>query len=457
MSAYPDIIPATQNKPISIWDVNALTKALRMSKVKDNISFDSHAAPSDEVKHLVEEFLGKADTLEIALGLPILVFQDGVNNAYNIKCTLLASVAGPLCDINAKLDIGKETLRANRELLKQHPIYLNMVAHAKKGREFNDIVVEYDTSYDPNQPLKVWGGQHRITAIKEGLNEANRYHGFRIYFHLSKKQRSDVALVSNTNMNVTNDTRDRIIEETQFENKLRDWSRSVELLGPKDDFPDSAGKAGDKITVKRARCFVVNFYRANELGSTLRSEQLDLRVYEPMMIKSGGTFVDPKYSEVMEARDILSDAALLAAGKAFSALHRAQIAAFEKSPELRKKKAYRTKALVESMLCGWSFVAGLLQSHPERLANHYQVPKTDKKRDIPDPLNAAEMSSYKHEWDEETYRGIGTRAELKDRQRVAQMFLMKSQKENAILDHDLLDEAVTQVFYFGRKKKRHKK
>jgi hypothetical protein len=154
-------------------------------------------------------------------------------------------------------------------------------------------------------------------------------------------------LVSNTNMNVSKDTFDRIIEETQFENKLRDWARLVGLLGRDDDFPDSAGKAGDKITVKRGRCFVVNFYRGQALGETIPSDELDKRLYEPEMIRSGAV-LDPKYKEEMEAHDILADDALLKAGKAFNTLHRAQIAAIEKSPELKKEKANRTKALVEA-------------------------------------------------------------------------------------------------------------
>src|ERR1700686_1699059 len=369
MSAYPDIIPAAEQAQ-SIWDVTVLTRLLKMSKVDESkISFDTHATANAEITRLATEFLAKAETLETELGLPILVFQDGVNQAYNIKFTLRASTAAPLCDLNAKLDPSKaESLRANRELLKKHATYLKMVSDAKNGREFNDIIVEYDTAYEPAKPLKVWGGQHRISAITEA-NQSNRYHGFRIYLNLSKKQKSDLALVSNTNMNVSKDTFDRIIEETQFENKLRDWARTVGLLGPKDDFPDSAGKAGDKITVKRGRCFVVNFYRGKELGQSLAADQLEQRVYEPPMIKSGAT-LDPKYKDAMETNDILSDKALIEAGKAFSALHRAQIAAFEKWPEVKKDKASRTKALVESVLCGWGFTAGLLQSHKKRLANH---------------------------------------------------------------------------------------
>jgi hypothetical protein len=87
--------------------------------------------------------------------------------------------AVPLCDLNAKLDPSKpESYRANRQLLKKNHTYLKMVEDAKKGREFNDIIVEYNTSDEPDKPLKVWGGQHRISAISEAANQSNRYHGF---------------------------------------------------------------------------------------------------------------------------------------------------------------------------------------------------------------------------------------------------------------------------------------
>jgi hypothetical protein len=205
MSAYPDIIPASKlrqiaavfndldlNTPVSVWDVKyALTRVLNMPQLDAQIDFDKHATRSDEVIKSVKGFLANTPTLETELGLPIIIFQDGVNAAYNVKFSLLASTAAPLCDLDAKLDVKKpESYRANRELLKKNHTYLQMVANAKDGREFNDIIVEYCTAYTPKKPLKVWGGQHRSSAISEAVTVANRYHGFRIYFNLTKKQRS---------------------------------------------------------------------------------------------------------------------------------------------------------------------------------------------------------------------------------------------------------------------------
>ncbi|MDX6385762.1 MAG: hypothetical protein QOK48_3335, partial [Blastocatellia bacterium] len=245
--------------------------------------------------------------------------------------------------------------------------------------------------------------------------------------------------------NVSKDTRDRIIEETRYGNKLRAWSRNIELLGPTDDFPDSRGTAGEKITVKRARSFIVNFYEAKDVGAKLGADQLDITVYEPYLAKSG--VVDPKYDAIMIERDIAKDDALLEAGLAFSALHHAQMAAAKEDSNLAAKAVHRNKALIESVLCGWSFVAGLLQSHPDRLENHYQLPKTDPRRDIPDPLNALHMSSYRHpDIDLQTYRGLGTRSDLKDRQRLTQLFLAKSASKDVVLNKPLMDKAVSQVF-----------
>jgi len=146
----------------------------------------------------------------------------------------------------------------------------------------------------------------------------------------------------------------------------------------------------------------------------------------------------------MNKENILKDTGLIEAGKRFAALHNAQYrAVVDPSNSIENRKSFRTKAFIESVLCGWSYVAGLLQSHPERLANHYRIPKTNNK--IPDPLNAKEMSEFKHDSDKPTYRGLGTRSSSKDRQRIAQLFLAKSREENVYLDKNFMNKAVSQV------------
>jgi len=412
-----------------------------------NITFNENAVPDSEIETSVKQFLDRVPTLEAGLDMPIVVFQDGASGSYYIKCSIAARDAAELCDLDAKLDYkSEESFRANRELLLKHVTYLKMVEDTAAGREFNDIIVEYNLEYALETPLKVWGGQHRISAIGKAGVESNRFHGFRVYFGLTKQQRTEVALISNTNIAVSNDTFDRMIEETIFGDKLRRWCRETTLLKEEEDFPDTGSRA-ETITVKRARSFVVNFYVGKGRGGQLNSAELDHNVYEPHLVQTGVT-VDPLYRDIMHEHDILKDEALLEAGRRFAALHRAQQRAViaeakEERPKVRNLKGFRNKALVESVMCGWSYVAGLLQSHPERLENHYRIPRTTGA--VPDPLNAEDMSEFKHDSDPPTYRGLGTRSSLKDRQRIAQLFLAKSGEENIVIDKRFMDSAISQV------------
>jgi len=407
------------------------------------IIFEENAKPNATVEKLVQEFLNLKGILEVAQEMPVVIFQDGMSGAYYIKCSILASDVVDLCDLNAKLDINNpEGFRANRELMLTNYTYLKMERDALKGREFNDVIVEYNTSYSREKPLKVWGGQHRVSAISKAGVQQHRFHGFRIYFNLSKEQRNEVALISNTNIAVSNDTFDRMVEETMFGDVLRIWCQHVGFLNTKEDFPDT-GSRSEKITVKKARTFITNYYLGKQIGTNLETSDLDKRVYEPYLTETG-TSLDPKYDEIMRSNNILDDAQLLEAGKRFLALHHAQVKAISEEKKRRNTKAYKNKAMVESVLCGWSFISGLLQSHPERLKKHYVIPKVSGR--IHDPLNADEMSKYKHDSDKATYRGLGTRSALKDRQRMAQLFLARTTKDdNAQIDKDLMYSAVSQV------------
>ncbi len=296
------------------------------------IVFDDNAEKNNETEKLVSVFHQKVNTLESKHQMPIIIYQDGASGAYYIKCSLLASDATGLCDLNAKLDVGgPEGYRANRQLFTKHLTYQRMESDAKRGREFNDIIVEYNTQYNNDIPLKVWGGQHRIKAISSAYTKSNRYHGFRIYFNLTKEQRTEVALISNTNIAVSNDTFDRMIEETIFGGALRKWCQNVGFLDSKEDFPD-VGSRTEKITVKKARSFVVNFYLGQERGREFSSSSdLDKNVYEPYLAETGiktgvaqEIAVDPTYQRIMDEHDILKDETLLTAGKRFLALHNAQ-------------------------------------------------------------------------------------------------------------------------------------
>lgn len=129
------------------------------SEERMKINFDKNASKDSEVEKAVEDFLHVVKPLEAVYNMPTMVFQDGVQGSYYIKCSLLAKDAARLCDLNAKLDVKNvESYRANRDLLLSHTTYLKMESDSANGREFNDIIVEYNTSYDRDTPLKVWGG-----------------------------------------------------------------------------------------------------------------------------------------------------------------------------------------------------------------------------------------------------------------------------------------------------------
>lgn len=415
------------------------------------ILFDDKAEKNSKAEQQVATLLQQVTTLEVKHGMPVIIFQDGASGAYYIKSSILASDADKLCDLNAKLDVASpDSYKTNRQLFLKHMTYQRMAADAIKGREFNDIIVEYTTEYSPEMPLKIWGGQHRIKAISGAHAKSDRYHGFRIYFDLTKVQRTEIALISNTNIAVSNDTFDKMIEETIFGGVLRKWCQKVGFLNDKEDFPD-VGSRSEKITVKKARSFIVNYYLGKERGKKIKSTELDRNVYEPYLVETGvktgadrEIIADPTYEKIINQKNILNDDALLKAGQRFLALHNAQYRAVsDPKTKIKKRKGYKNKVFIESMLCGWSYVAGLLQTHSTRLENHYHIPRTSSK--IPDPLNAEEMSKYKHEKDDPTYRGLGTRSALKDRQRVAQLFLAKSLEENIIIDNKFMDKVVSQV------------
>jgi hypothetical protein len=412
-----------------------------------NILFDNDAKHNSEVEARVLEFLERIETRERGIKSPVIVCQDGRSGSYYTKCAIPARIVYSLLDLDARLDPNSDaSFRANRELLLNHNTYKRMRQDAENGREFNDLIVEYSKEYSPEKPLKVWGGQHRSKAIQEAFQSTgiSRFHGFRVYFCLSKEQRTELALVSNTNIAVSNDLFDRLQEETLVGTELREWCWKIGLLQAEDDFPDKASTS-EKISVKLARTFIVNFFLGMVRGEEIQDEkELDKNIYEPYLCESGAG-LDPEYDNIVReyGSAIWSNQQLIRAGTAFAELNQAQRNAVKSSDKIKNLKSFRNKALTASVLAGWSFVAGLLQSYPQRLENHLQIPKTT--RSIPDPLNAQGMSTFRHDQDPPTYRGLGTRSDQKERQRMAQVFLAKSTLPAASLDEKLLDQAVHQV------------
>ncbi len=408
------------------------------------ISFDENAVRSTEVEKSVMAFLSDVETIEQERNGPIIVHQDGVKKSYYIRCTISGETMARTVSLDARLDPQTgETFRDNRELLLRNTTFLRMRADAEKEREFSDIVAEYIISYQPDKPLKVWGGQHRARAIIDAFaqKKVSRHHGFRIYFCLSKPQRTELALISNTSIAVSNDLFDRQLEETFTGPYLRRWCIKVGLLKKGEDFPD-VGSRFERITTQTARSFIVNYFMGKKRGAELDSGQLDRNVYEPYLCHTG-IVLDEEYTKLTEEMGpaLWEDKGLLEAGKAFAKLNAAQYEAIKKSKN--DYKSYRTKALVPSVLSAWSYVAGLLQSHPARLQVHLAVPQPPK--GAPDPLNAEEMSGFKYFQDLSSSIGLGTRSTLKDRQRMAQVFLARSIDPESTLDRRLLNSAVNQT------------
>lgn len=328
------------------------------------ISFDTNAIENEEVEETVQNFFNKVDSLEKASNSSILIHQDGVKKSYYVRCSISGETMSKLISLDARLDPqSTDTFRDNRELLLKHNTFIRMSLDAENEREFNDIIAEYTTSYLADKPLKVWGGQHRSRAIIDAYSKkkVSRHHGFRVYFCLSKEQRSELALVSNTNIAVSNDLFDRQLEETLIGPHLRNWCVKVSLLSSKEDFPD-VGSRAEKITTQAARSFIVNFFKGKENGEQLSEDQLDMNIYEPYLCKSG-VVLDEEYRKLIEGKGnaLWDDKGLVEAGKAFAKLHFSQHEAIRVSKINRK--GFRMKAFTASVLSSWSYIVGLLQSH----------------------------------------------------------------------------------------------
>ncbi len=61
-----------------------------------------------------------------------------------------------------------------------------------------------------------------------------------------------------------------------------------------------------------------------------------------------------------------------------------------------------------------------------------------------DLKNAEEMAGFRYYQDVDSSRGLGVRATMRDRQRMAQVFLARSMDPEATLEKKLLNQAVNQ-------------
>jgi len=290
-----------------------------------------------------------------------------------------------------------------------------MEEDALKGRVFEDIVAEYDVSYRPTKPLKVFGGQHRVTAIRKA-NEANIHHshGVRIYFSLEREQKYDIANANNTAIDVPPELLDRMGEEL-LGTDLRDWCQDVGLLPANTNFADRRSSEGIP-TVRIARTLLVNFY----LGK--KSNKSD--EHRPKVCTSGPK-IDDEYLLVRKQVN-WQDKSLRQMGAMYALLHNTQRQRVMDRTQDNPSE-FVNKAMHPAIVAGWSYAAGYFQTDKVALATHYELP--NKVGPPSDPLNAkALVSARLKAVDPDTYRGIGSRMGPEELGRVLEVFFLHANK-----------------------------
>jgi len=374
--------------------------------------------PSIQIKNSIKEFNSEIETLESRKKLPFIIMQDGKSKAYYVECHIDAKTANPLVDINAALDPEEqEEFRLQRELRPKHSAFIKMCSDALDKRHFSDIIAEYDKSYRSDKPLKILVGQHRFVAMERAYDQkrVSRSHGFKIYFNLKTEQRYEIAQIANTNISISSDLWDRMQETSFIGPFLRKFCQSNGILKKKEDFADRKNPEG-RITVRLARTLLVNFYD----GIRYKGD-IDEDVFNPYVSKSGE--IDKEYFSLAQKKETWKDMKLNEAAYNFSILHKRQMEAISRNPTLRKYQEFKNKALTPAIISSWTLTAGLLQRNKNRLAKLYLIPNYWKNQD---PLLAKEMSESKHINDPETYRGLGTRTDKKDKGRLVELFLQYS-------------------------------
>ncbi|MCB0654184.1 MAG: hypothetical protein KDC85_23085 [Saprospiraceae bacterium] len=377
-----------------------------------------------EVEELVNIFLEDFDIQEKE---HIIIHTDNKTLAFYIECHIKAKDICKKGTIDVPLDPENQSdYRANREVVENNPAYLKMVNDAEEKRIFSNIVAEFNPDFEPDKPLKIIGGQHRFLAIQKALKKGvNEYHGFKLYFDLSTEQRLDVQLISNTNIAVSNDLLDRMFETVKGP-ELRDWCQKCGILDEGQDFADKKQR-GSQISVRGARTLIVNYINGKQI------KDIDFNVIRttPSITGTGG--VDEEWETIRQTPNLWADKKMISMGKAYADLLKTQKYYFTDKENFE----FSEKALSYAVLASWSFVAGVLHKNKERLTRHYDL----SKRTSGDPLNSAILAKGRHKTDPENYRGLGTRTDVKDRGRLAELFFLQAEKGTGI-NKRLVDLAV---------------
>lgn len=373
------------------------------------------AEPPDEVKRLLEEFFADFTPLETQDSSKAILFQDEKSGTYYIPCHLKSVDFCDLADFNATIDESEvdEIYKLNRDITENETAFLTMVTDAKAGRTFEDLVVEYDKTYNSELPLKIYGGQHRIKAIQEAESlKPGTFHGLRVYFGLSKEQKVEIATINNTSITVSNDLLDRMKEQL-LGTELREFCQAVGLLTTKQDFSDRRDITIP--TVRIARTLIVNFWKGK------KAKETDFQM--PIVCKSGG--IDPDY---MEARKSINwqDSDLKEVGENFAKLNQTQ-----RSKVLGRKTdnygEFARKALSLAVVASWSYAAGYYSRNKGNQKILFGL--VDNLGLNEDPLNAKALSEARLKGiDPDTYRGLGTRINSDELGRMLEVFFVLTEK-----------------------------
>jgi hypothetical protein len=393
----------------------------------------------NETLEQITYFYNNVETLEKKLGQKLILLYDRKTSAIYTVCHVLAETLTNKMDCDVSIDPEFQSeFRANRELQPENPIFKRMIEDGKKGRQFSDIIIEYDKHVKPELPLKVLGGQHRAEAIKRALPE-NGWHGIRVYFNLDKDKRTELYIVSNTNIAVPPDLLDRLDEQGLVPpSKLRALAWEIGILKKSNDFGER--KVSDEesdVPVKTMRTFVVDFYDGKGYKGGFDNEAII-----PDLCHAGG-YDDAyeKYIELYKKIDFLKEKDLLEAGRNFVKLHKKQFEMASKM-DVKGKKEFRIKALTPSVVSSWAFAAGVLQGDRKRLEKLYDLPNVSSRTD---PLNASAMAEARLEdIDPPTYRGLGTRSSPGERGRMLKLFLMYSASPKTGIDKEKCLAAIQQ-------------
>ncbi|MEE9455694.1 MAG: HNH endonuclease signature motif containing protein [bacterium] len=393
--------------------------------------------PRGEVEIQIHRFLSVENpALEFEQNYPLILLQDGVNKAFYTECHLKAVTLAELLDLEAILNPDEvegeedELYKFNRELVINTAVYHKMEIDAQNGRPFSDLVIEWCKRYRRDKPLKVLGGQHRAKAIIAAVEnnfETERYHGIRVFFGLNKEQRSQISLISNTNIAIPKPLLDRIGEHS-LGPRSREFCQKMGILKTGQDFADRQ-VGDDRFTVQLLRCLIVNFCR----GLNFEGD-VDKDLHEGVRVVSTGSETPDQYylQIIYDKKNIWEEKNIIELGTKYAELHNAQLNSCLNAPDDKKelkRVSFKYKVFTPAVTAAWAYVSGLLSRDKARLTRHYSLPQVYDKEISKDPLNSIDLSQYRHEtYDEPGYRGVGTRQNPVDLQRLVEIFLAQSQE-----------------------------